>query len=328
MKRILSLAFIIAVVLSMLPAGFVHADGQALIEDQSFTTPTNISVSFSVKPLSYAAQIFTAGQSGILRAVAIDMIPDLQGEVRVEIRKVANGVPTDAVLAYRLLSLEELQQLAADPLSYQIPIPDIYITAGKKYAIVLSYTSYYNDSKPQGKWFGARGDRYTQGAAFTAVDAPTLQWIREPNGRDLHFRTFVITGVPVSNLKIKRIYGPTQARACQTFKETYWITNMGPDPATDVRVSIGGMDHFDFVSVDGVSGSISDPFDLAVGESRKVITYFKVVAYVPGEIEVGWISASIGSDPWPDIAYDPNVANNNAATPIQMVGEPVMTCPP
>ena len=327
MKRILSLTFIIAVILSMLPAGLVHADGQTLIEDQSFTAPTGISVRFAAVPLTYVAQTFTAGKSGILRAVAIDIDPGVGRDLRVDIRKVVNGVPTDTVLANRLLSEDELEALAEDPLSYQITFPDVYVTAGKKYAIVINFASYMNNIIPQGKWFGAQGNHYTGGAAFTAPDAATLQWTRQPNGRDLHFRTFVITGVPVSNLKIKRIYGPTQARACQTFKETYWITNLGPDPATDVRVNIGGMDHFNFVSVDGVSGSSSEPFDLAVGESRKVVTYFKVVAYVPGEIPVGWISASIGSDPWPDIAYDPNMANNEIGTPIQMVGEPVMTCP-
>jgi hypothetical protein len=327
MKRILSLALTIVVLLSMLPVRLVHADGQTLIEDQSFTSPTDISVGFAAVPLTYVAQTFTAGQSGILRAVAIDMVPAGQGDVRVDIRKVANGVPTDTVLANHLLSADELQQLAADPLSYQITFPDTYVTAGRKYAIVVNFTSYTNNSIPQGLWFGAQGNHYSGGAAFTAADAATLQWTRQPNGRDLHFRTFVITGVPVSNLKIKRIYGPTQARACQIFKETYWITNLGPDPATSVTVTIGGTDHFDFVSVDGVSGSSSDYFDLAMGESRKVITYFKVVAYVPGETPAGWISASIGSDPWPDIAYDPKMANNEAPTEIRMVGEPVMSCP-
>ena len=72
MKRIFSLALMIIIVLSILPAQVVHADGQALVEDQSFTTPTDISVSFTGVPLTYIAQTFTAGQSGILRAVAIE----------------------------------------------------------------------------------------------------------------------------------------------------------------------------------------------------------------------------------------------------------------
>jgi hypothetical protein len=327
MKRILSLALTIAVVLSILPAQVVHADGQTLIEDQSFTTPTDVSVSFAAPPLVYVAQTFIAGQSGILRAVAIDIDPGWGGEIRVEIRKVSNGVPTDTVLANHHLSFDELQALAADPLGYQITLPDIYITAGKKYAIVVNYTSYSNDVIPQGMWFGAQGNHYAGGAAFTAADGDSLQWAREPDGRDLHFRTFVITGVPVSNLKIERVSGVKKAHACEIFKEVYRIKNMGPDPATRVTVMIGGMDHFDFVSVDGVSGSSTEPFDLAVGESRNVIAYFKVVAYVPGESETGWISGSIGSDPWPDLAYDPVTKNNDAATEIRMLGEPVMSCP-
>jgi hypothetical protein len=327
MKRILSLALTIAVVLSILPAQLVHADGQTLVEDQSFTTPADISVGFTAVPLTYVAQTFTAGQSGILRAVAIDIDPATGGDIRVDIRKVANGVPTDVVLANHPLSFDELQQLAADPLSYQITFPNLYITAGKKYAIVVNYTSYTNDVIPQGMWFGAQGNHYGGGAAFTAADADTLRWTREPNGRDLHFRTFVITGVPVSNLKIERVYGPKKAHACEVFKESYRIKNMGPDPATHVTVTIGGTDHFDLVSVDGVSGSSTGPFDLAVGETRKVIAYFKVTAYVPGESETGWISATIGSDPWPDLAFDPVMKNNEAGTELRMVGEPVMSCP-
>jgi hypothetical protein len=326
MKRILSFALTIAVVLSILPAQSVHAAGQTLVEDQSFTTPSDISVSFTGVPLTYIAQTFTAGQSGILRAVAIDMVPAPSGDVRVDIRAVANGVPTDTVLANRTLYVDDLQELAADPLAYQITFPDTYITAGTQYAIVVTYTAYSNLVIPQGLWFGAQGNHYTGGAAFTAADAATLNWTPEPNGRDLHFRTFVITGVPVSDLKIERVSGAKKAHACEIFKETYRITNLGPDPATWVRVSIGGMDHFDFVRVDGARGSVGEPFDLAVGESRLVVAYFQVTAYVPGELKIGWISASVGSDLWPDIAYDPAANNSEASMPIRMVGKPVMSC--
>lgn len=328
MKRILSFALTLVVLLSMLPTRLVHADGQTLVEDQSFTAPTDISVSFAAVPLTYVAQTFTAGQSGILRAVAIDMLPAAQGDIRVDLRAVANGVPTDTILANHLLSLEDLQALAANPLAYQITFPDTYVTAGTQYAIVVNYNSYTNLFIPQGLWFGAQGNHYSGGAAFTATDGATLQWTSEPNGRDLHFRTFVITGVPVSDLKIERVSGAKKAHACEIFKETYRITNLGPDPATRVTVSIGGADQFDFVSVDRTSGSFSQPFDMAVGESRLVVAYFQVTAYVPGESKTGWISADIHSDIWPEVAYDPSTDNNGAGMEIRMVGKPVMSCWP
>jgi hypothetical protein len=328
MKRILTFALTLAVVLGMLPAQHVHADGQTIIEDQSFTTPTDISVSFAAVPLTYVAQTFTAGQSGILRAVAIDMVPASEGDIRVDLRSVANGVPTDTVLANHQLSGDDLQAIAAGRLSYQITFPDTYITAGTQYAIVVNYTSYTNTFIPQGMWFGAQGDYYPAGAAFTASDAATLSWTPEPNGRDLHFRTFVITGVPVSDLQIERVSGAKKAHACEIIKETYRITNLGPDPATRVTVTIGGTDHFDFVSVDRTSGSSSAPFDMAVGESRLVVAYFQVTAYVPGESKIGWISAGIGSDIWPDVAYDPAQDNNQAGMEIRMVGKPVASCWP
>ena len=323
MKRILSLTLTVVVVLSMLPVQLVHADGQTLIEDQSYTAPGIAAVAFSGTS-QYVAQTFTAGLTGALTGVSIDVASGEVGELYVRVVGVTDGVPNGTVLGERFLWTPSLEPISSAPLSYLISFAPIYITAGTQYAIVVNYTW----ESTHGTWSGGEGDPYPGGSVFLGNEYTLTQWTPAQADLDLHFRTFVVTGVPVSDLKIERVSGAKKAHACEIFKETYRITNLGPDPATSVRVTIGGMDQFDFVSVDRTSGSSSEPFDMAVGESRLVVAYFQVTAYVPGESKIGWISANIGSDPWPDNAFDLAMDNNGAALPIRMVGTPVMSCWP
>jgi hypothetical protein len=323
------LSLTLVLIVAAVPGLSAGAAGEpAPVLDQSFTSPTNISVSVITVPLVYVAQTFTAGQSGILRSVSLDMVPSLEGDMRVDIRTVADGLPTGAVLATRPLSYDDLQAMRTGRLSYQVTFYDnLYITAGTQYAIVVNYTSYSGGSNPQALWFGANGNAYTRGSAFTALDAPTTAWAPAGAGYDLHFQTYVITGMPVSDLKIVRVSGPKKAHACQVFKETYRVTNLGPDKATNVSVSLGGGDQFSGVSVNGVPAGEPYYFELAAGQTKTIVAYFKVVAFVPGETRDAFISASASSDIYPEIAIDPNPDNNTAGTSIWLVGKPKLTCP-
>jgi hypothetical protein len=323
MKRILAFGLTIAVVLSMLPAGLVHADGQTLLEDQSYTAPGNAAVAFT-GPSQYVAQTFTAGLTGALTGVSIDVASGEVGELYVRVVGVTDGVPNGTVLGERFLWTPSLEPISSAPLSYVVEFAPIYVTAGTQYAIVVNYTWDGTD----GTWSGGEGDPYPRGSVFLGDEYTLTQWTPAQAGLDLHFRTFVVTGVPVSDLEIEWVSGAKKAHACEIFKETYRITNLGPDAATWVRVSVGGSDHFNFVSVDRMSGNTSDYFNLAVGESRLVVAYVQVTGYVPGETKMGWVSADTGSDPWPDIAYDPAMDNNHTSKPIRMVGKPVMSCWP
>ncbi len=131
---------------------------------------------------------------------------------------------------------------------------------------------------------------------------------------------------PVSDLSIRRISGARRAKACQTFSETYQVENLGPDPAHNVVVTTGMMDQFDPVSVDGTPGSTSQPFDLAPGDVRTVVAYFKVTAFVPGEARLGRISASVHSEVYPDIALDPVPENNDTGFSLRLIGRQQLTC--
>jgi hypothetical protein len=124
-----------------------------------------------------------------------------------------------------------------------------------------------------------------------------------------------------SDLAIKLLSAPRHAKACETFDVTYMISNLGPDPATNVNIQIGIPDPF---SVTKVAGA---PVDLAPQESKIVVVTLKVVAFVPGESRNWWITGNVSSDPYPDISIDPNTTNNEVTKPIKLVGKHMQVCP-
>src|SRR5512140_598664 len=112
MNRILRFSLLLVLFLGALPLNSAHADGPTPILDQEFVTPTNASIAFDALPLTYVAQTFTAGQTGLLDSVNIDVLPSIfVAELSLEIRGVTNGVPNDTVLLQRSISVDELQTM-------------------------------------------------------------------------------------------------------------------------------------------------------------------------------------------------------------------------
>ena len=324
-RQLVSLAALLALVLAALPLGSASADPIPTL-DQSFTAPTTGIARWH--PLNYVAQTFTAGTTGLLHAVKIDFtMAPITGQVVVSVMGVTNGMPDGRILTQAFLHEDDFAVINADPLAFTIPLTeDVFVQAGTQYAIEVQFTAYSLAATPYLTWSGATGNIYLGGTAFTASGDTPSNWTVAPDGLDLHFQTYVITG-PVSDLKVTRISGPKKAHACQTFKETYRITNLGPDPATRVTVGIGGGDQFEGVSLNGVPGNLTAPFNLAVGQTMTIVAYFKVVAFGFGESRDGFIGATIGSDIYPDVAIDPNPNNNVAGTSIWLVGPPSDGCP-
>jgi hypothetical protein len=124
-----------------------------------------------------------------------------------------------------------------------------------------------------------------------------------------------------SDLTIRLLWAPRHAKACETFKVVYLISNRGPDPATDVNVQIGIPDPFSVITVVGV------PTNLSARKSEIVVVTLKVVAFVPGEARNWWITGSVSSDPYPNISVDPKPANNEVTKPIKLLGKHVQVCP-
>ncbi len=124
-----------------------------------------------------------------------------------------------------------------------------------------------------------------------------------------------------SDLAVKVLSSPHNARACQTFKATFSVTNRGPDPVSHLYVTTWLPDQLGLVSLDGA------PESLAVGQTVKFSARIKVVAFVPGETRQAWVGVYAMSDPYPNISIDPNAANDWVSKPLKLTGKPVMVCP-
>lgn len=326
--KFLPLSFILALILTVMPVRPALADAPPPIEDQSFTTPTNASVTVNSVQFMYVAQTFTAGVTGALHAISIDMAStSFGGEMRVTLMGVTNGLPNGTLLAEHILTEDDLRAMSIAPLSYLIPIPDIFIMAGTQYAIEVNYISYSNFGPPSSIWFGATGDLYSGGSVFSGSDGTYTDWkpLSDPSV-DLHFRTFVITGVPISDLSVVRKRGAEKATACRQFFEIYTIKNNGPDTAERVVLGIGITDQFDMVSLQSFPQGQNGPFTLAPGQSMDIKVVIKVTAFVPGESREGRVSAHAFMDSWPDFTIDPNNANDYIESIVWLQGQPRMTC--
>jgi hypothetical protein len=135
----------------------------------------------------FVAQTFTAGRTGFLAGVNIDVLGFGSSQLHVAIRTVANGAPTTTVLTETALAS------TSAPLSQLITFPEqILVRAGEQYAIVVNYDGAPPPGPDQarGAWGGAVGDAYPRGALFLSfIDG--VSWFVPDPGFDVHFRTYV-----------------------------------------------------------------------------------------------------------------------------------------
>jgi hypothetical protein len=166
------------------------ASSQSTTLDQSFTSGEDLGASIN-DCCRYLAQTFTAGRSGALVAVNVEIVDidrNLSPRLRVEIRSVANGTPTAVVLGAVVLESDSA------PLSRLITFSQpIAISAGTQYAIVVSYEGAPDPGplQTQGMWLGATGDLYPLGDLYFSRDNGST-WFGDP-GFDVHFQTYVQT---------------------------------------------------------------------------------------------------------------------------------------
>ena len=172
---------------AMMSLGAVASEAQGTL-DQSFTTPTNVSAAIN-ECCRFAAQTFTAGRTGTLTGIAIDVLsePPKPFPLHIAIRDVNGNNPGTTILGETTLST------SGTSLSQIISFPQpIAIVARSRYAIVVDYP----DAPPpgagqnQGQWGGAYGNQYSGGEALSNRENGTL-WQRTRPGVDLHFQTYV-----------------------------------------------------------------------------------------------------------------------------------------
>ena len=116
-----------------------------------------------------------------------------------------------------------------------------------------------------------------------------------------------------SDLTISVTSIPKHGKACETFEVTYAVTNLGPDPATNVRLGINVPDQLEYPQE--IRG---EPDYLGVGETA-IITAVIEVLYVDRDRK-GWVDASVFSSVSPNISIDPNRENNRISSPFRLIG--------
>lgn len=156
------------------------------ILDQSFTAPTNLSAVIN-ECCAFVGQTYTAGVTGTLAGISIDVGSGSSFPLHVAIRTVAGGLPTTTVLGDVTLSSSSsvLSQLIVFP---QV-IPQV---AGVQYTIVVNHLGAPppGPGQAQGDWVGATGNAYPGGDLVFSVDG--VSWLVEsPDNFDLHFKTFI-----------------------------------------------------------------------------------------------------------------------------------------
>jgi hypothetical protein len=152
--------------------------------DQSFTTPSNLGGVIN-ECCAFIAQTYTAGLSGALVGVNIDVQSSSSFPLHVAVRRVTRGVPNALLLGETTLSS------SSAPLSLLITFPEeIEQVGGAQYAIAANYVGAPppGPGQSQGVWIGAIGNFYSGGEPFASLDGTS--WFQlGPN--DLHFQTFV-----------------------------------------------------------------------------------------------------------------------------------------
>jgi hypothetical protein len=160
---------------------------EALTLDQSFTSPSGLFADIN-ECCRFVAQTFTAGLTGTLGGVNIEVRSISVFPLHVAIRTVIDGVPSTTVLGETTLSS------SSAPLSLLITFPQvIHITAGVQYAIVVNYEGAPppGPGQSQGIWSGAIGDSYPGGRGYASFfDGISWFQLAVPDG-DLHFQTYV-----------------------------------------------------------------------------------------------------------------------------------------
>lgn len=158
--------------------------------DQSFVgPPTGINGGIGGS-FTYLAQTYTAGITGTLTGVNIDVVTLQPAALQVSIHTVSGGVPTGTILGTTTLAVGQ-----SAPLSLLITFSGVISQfAGTQYAIVLGYPSSPPGAPANGFWTLQLSNPYPGGQVFYGNDFSN--WNPWPTA-DGYFQTHVQPGIPV-----------------------------------------------------------------------------------------------------------------------------------
>jgi len=169
----------------------------AAVVDQSFVTPSD--VHFAILTGQFIGQTYTAGITGRLAAVSLDIgfctpgqlctpITDTSFPMQISIYDTVNGLPTTA------LGSATLPAGQAAPLSLLITFPQVIAEiAGEQHAIVVNFPGSTPGSccpfPNNGIWLGSVVNPYPDGTILASLDGG-VSW-QTDSRLDLHFQTYV-----------------------------------------------------------------------------------------------------------------------------------------
>lgn len=139
---------------------------------------------------AFVGQTYTAGLTGVLAGVSVDVESNRDFPLRVQIRATEGGVPTVTILG------ETTLDTSASPFDSILTFPLVIDQfAGTTYAIVVSYAGAPPAGAGQGlgHWVGG-ADVYDGGFNLASRDGIDWSWPHNPDS-DLHFQTLV-TPIP------------------------------------------------------------------------------------------------------------------------------------
>lgn len=158
--------------------------------DQSFVGPSDLSAGLYGPPV-LVAQSYTAGITGTLQGVAVDVTGRSSYVARIQVKAVADGVPAGPVLGQARAS--KSGDLSVDTvIPFSSPIPQV---AGQQYAILVDYPeapAFYDGIPEAADWNGATGNAYPAGTLLYSWDDGATWESYESEGADVHFQTFVV----------------------------------------------------------------------------------------------------------------------------------------
>ena len=178
LRRILLLAML---------AGTAPAAWASPIVDQSFLAPQDLAA-FINEGFDIEAQSFTAGVTGDLVAVRVNIQYGKSSSLRISIYDMLDSTPNN-LLGTTTLSTAESQ--IGDTITLSTPVS---IVAGSQYVIAADYPGIPKGlGQYQGVWSGASADLYGGGNTFVgdfeSGDSGPVSWAAETF--DLHFETLV-----------------------------------------------------------------------------------------------------------------------------------------
>jgi hypothetical protein len=214
--------------------------------DQSFTSPFNMSANIN-ECCDFVGQTYTAGKTGVLTGVSVDVSSQSVYQLHVAIRTVEGGLPTTTVLGEVTLgsNASDLSQVIVFPQS----VPQV---AGTQYAIVVNYP----DAPPpgggqlQGDWLGATGNVYGSGDLVLSSDGGE-SFFTLGYGDDVHFKTFVS---PVTELSLRANPNPNPPVQWGLLTYAFRLTNQvaASHQVLTTQVPVGTV--FSSIAISGTAG--------------------------------------------------------------------------